>query len=288
MKITSTRMRKDVSGFCADKVLDSDTVNHRDFIDDFGKQYPWSHNELLKMYYVDDCTYHQVSSDQDMVQMFAKFSTTKQIDIVMHFHGVDENPQLPPIPPKTSVGVPCTPSLAIPSQAALSQPSSSTQPSKHSYVPKQKETNPFEENEHVGVDDEGMYLEGGDASGKKADDGSDYEPDSSDFDEDEEGVNSQDEDWVANDAIPDNIPTVAYDEENPPMTVGTLYPNIERFRMALSQYAIKGEFEYNIEKSEPGRIRAYCSGEDCDWRIYATVMDDNVTIKVMISTTIYI
>lgn len=31
-------MRKDVNGFCVNKVLDSDTINHRDFIDDFGKQ----------------------------------------------------------------------------------------------------------------------------------------------------------------------------------------------------------------------------------------------------------
>ena len=160
-------MRKDVSAFCVEDVLDSDTINYCDFIGEFGKQYPWAHNELLKMYYIDDCTYHQVSTDQDMVQMFAKFATTKQIDIVMHIHHVNENPQLPPITPKTS--------LEVSSQAALSKPSSSTRPSLHSSVSEENETNPFEENEHVGVDDKGMYLdandtEGGAANGKKADD----------------------------------------------------------------------------------------------------------------------
>ena len=59
-------------------------VNYGDFIDDFGKQYPWSYNELLKMYYVVDCSYHQDCSDQDMVEIFEKNSATKQIDIVMH------------------------------------------------------------------------------------------------------------------------------------------------------------------------------------------------------------
>jgi hypothetical protein len=70
--ITATTMRKDVSRSCVDKVVDSDTVNHHDFVDGFDKQYQRSHNELLKMYYIDDCTYHQASSDQDMVQMLEK------------------------------------------------------------------------------------------------------------------------------------------------------------------------------------------------------------------------
>ena len=56
IKITSTTMRKDVSAFCVEDVLDLDTINYCDFIAEYGKKYPWAHNELLKMYYVDDCT----------------------------------------------------------------------------------------------------------------------------------------------------------------------------------------------------------------------------------------
>jgi hypothetical protein len=57
------------------------------------------------MYYIDDCTYHQASSDQDMVQMLEKKSGAEHIDIFKHIHGVDENRQLHPVPPNTLVEV---------------------------------------------------------------------------------------------------------------------------------------------------------------------------------------
>ena len=47
------------------------------------------------------------------------------------------------------------------------------------------------------------------------------------------------------------MPIVAYDRDDPPMSVGSLYPNIVQFRLALSQHATKNEFEYNTEKSDP-------------------------------------
>ena len=68
------------------------------------------------------------------------------------------------------------------------------------------------------------------------------------------------------------------------MSVGSLYPNIAEFRLALSQHAIKNEFEYNIEKSDPERLRAYCSKkeeEGCKWRLHASTYRDGVTIKVI-------
>ncbi|XP_066320176.1 uncharacterized protein [Miscanthus floridulus] len=58
---------------------------------------------------------------------------------------------------------------------------------------------------------------------------------------------------------------------------------MREFRIALSQHAIKHEFEFNIEKSDPGRVRAYCSkkkDEGCRWRLHASTMKDNITIKV--------
>jgi hypothetical protein len=44
---------------------------------------------------------------------------------------------------------------------------------------------------------------------------------------------------------------MAYDQDDPPMSVGNLYPNMEQFKLALSQHAIKHEFEYDTEKSDP-------------------------------------
>ena len=79
-------------------------------------------------------------------------------------------------------------------------------------------------------------------------------------------------------------PNVAYDPNDPPMSVGSLYPNISQFRLALFQHAIKNEFEYNTEKSDPERLRAYCSKkeeEGCRWRLHASTYRDGVTIKVI-------
>jgi hypothetical protein len=55
------------------------------------------------------------------------------------------------------------------------------------------------------------------------------------------------------------------------------------FRLALSQNVIKHEFEFNIEKSDPGRVRVYCSrkkDEGRRWRLHARTMKDKITIKV--------
>jgi hypothetical protein len=69
------------------------------------------------------------------------------------------------------------------------------------------------------------------------------------------------------------------------MSVGSIYPNMREFRLALSQHAINREFEYNIEKSDPGRLRAYCSRweeENCRWSLYAKTTKYRVTIKVIV------
>uniref|UniRef100_A0A8R7UU46 Transposase MuDR plant domain-containing protein n=1 Tax=Triticum urartu TaxID=4572 RepID=A0A8R7UU46_TRIUA len=67
------------------------------------------------------------------------------------------------------------------------------------------------------------------------------------------------------------------------MTEGRKYPNMAEFKLALSQHAIKHEFEFNTEKSAPHRFRAYCSRRDedkCPWRIYASTMEDGCTVMV--------
>jgi hypothetical protein len=77
---------------------------------------------------------------------------------------------------------------------------------------------------------------------------------------------------------------VGYDRDDPPMSVGSLYSNMVQFRLALSQHAIKNEFEYNTEKSDPERMRAYClrkEEEGCRWRLHASTYRDGVTAKVI-------
>ncbi|WVZ73610.1 hypothetical protein U9M48_021896 [Paspalum notatum var. saurae] len=81
------------------------------------------------------------------------------------------------------------------------------------------------------------------------------------------------------DSIPNEI-IIAYDKDNPNMDIGSIYPTMKEFRMALRQFAIKKEFRLGTEKSDKKRFRGFCkSRAECPWRIVATRQADNTSIK---------
>ncbi|WVZ72592.1 hypothetical protein U9M48_021025 [Paspalum notatum var. saurae] len=91
----------------------------------------------------------------------------------------------------------------------------------------------------------------------------------------------EDEELVGHEAT--HIPNFEYDREDPPMAEGSTYPSMNEFKLALSMHAVKHEFEFKIDKSSPYRFRAHCRRKDldkCPWRIYASTMDDQRTVKV--------
>lgn len=94
---------------------------------------------------------------------------------------------------------------------------------------------------------------------------------------------------MVKDSVPPHMPEVVYDKSDPHMEVGSIYENMNAFKSALITHSIKKEFEYNIEKSEPWRYQAYCSGriDGCKWRIHASIMGDNVIVKVSCVLCIY-
>ncbi|WVZ64440.1 hypothetical protein U9M48_013950 [Paspalum notatum var. saurae] len=82
------------------------------------------------------------------------------------------------------------------------------------------------------------------------------------------------------DELPEEI-VIGYDKDNPIIELGTVYPTMKDFRMALKDYAIKNEFGLGTETSNQKRFRGFCKyGTDCTWRICANRQDDNRTIKV--------
>jgi hypothetical protein len=51
-------------------------------------------------------------------------------------------------------------------------------------------------------------------------------------------VDYEEEDWlIGGDPLPPVL-IVAYDQDDPPMSVGSLYPNMTQFQLELSQHAI--------------------------------------------------
>jgi hypothetical protein len=113
----------------------------------------------------------------------------------------------------------------------------------------------------------------------------DYIPEDEDEDEDEH--EDEDEDEVSDDdkefVGAAHEEPITYDKEDPPMTVGSSYPNMYEFKVALSQHAIKHEFEYNTVKSAPHRCTVYCSRkveDKCPWRLHASSRSRSCTVVV--------
>jgi len=146
--------------------------------------------------------------------------------------------------------------------------------------------NPEPGNEHVGVDEEGLYIDIDMQQqpnvNRNADRDEDYHP-GTDSESDSDCDDDYEVDDIVEDKVPSHITEVDHDKDDPPMSVGSIYPSMSVFRLALASHAIKHEFEYDIEKSDPGRYKVNCIGkaEGCKWRIHASTMGDNVTVKVI-------
>ena len=54
--------------------------------------------------------------------------------------------------------------------------------------------------------------------------------------------------------------TVVHDPNRPRMDLGTVYPNMKEFRLAVRQFAINEEFELHIIKIDPTKYIADCKG----------------------------
>ena len=81
----------------------------------------------------------------------------------------------------------------------------------------------------------------------------DSEGDDESFSDEEDIVEDIDE--VLEDRLPPEKLDANYDKSDPPMVVGTLYSNMNNFKLVLASHAVKHELHYNIEASDTGR---YC------------------------------
>jgi hypothetical protein len=93
----------------------------------------------------------------------------------------------------------------------------------------------------------------------------------------------EDVDDIVKDSEPDHMPDAKYDKKDPPMIVGSVYRDIYAFKLALTSHTVKHEFHYDIEKSDTGRYKVYCSGstEGYRWRLHASTMKGDDSIKVI-------
>uniref|UniRef100_A0ACD5UIK2 Uncharacterized protein n=1 Tax=Avena sativa TaxID=4498 RepID=A0ACD5UIK2_AVESA len=259
------KARKEIKCFCFDKIIDSDLTNYKDLVESIVGKYAPCYLEVAHVQYYDDVLkiLSEVKSDQELMSMFEKHAKTKVVQMFIQYCDPSE-PYEPIMEYCSDVDIPAD---------------NNTKDSEDSYL-----RNPIPENEHVGIDEEKMYLDKEPIplnvvlfSEKEKDKSYVLEDDSEEDSEDDLEV-EEEEFQEANHA-----PNVEYDKDDPPMTIGSTYPSMAEFKLALSQHAIKREFEYNTEKSAPRRFRGYCKRRDedgCPWRIHASTTADMHTVVV--------
>jgi hypothetical protein len=75
-------------------------------------------------------------------------------------------------------------------------------------------------------------------------------------------------------------PVYDWDRENPDMLVGTHYPSMDDFRIAVRHHSILNEFELGTEKSDPDRFRGFCKSTGCPWIIRGKTQHDE-SVRVL-------
>ena len=77
IRIISPSMRGPWFGF--NKVVDSDTTNFKDLVDEIVDKFPCGYGDVVKLFYfcADSKSNIEIHSDQDLMNMFAKHMTSK-------------------------------------------------------------------------------------------------------------------------------------------------------------------------------------------------------------------
>ncbi|CAH1453381.1 unnamed protein product [Lactuca virosa] len=89
-------------------------------------------------------------------------------------------------------------------------------------------------------------------------------------------LSSDNEDGIVNDDDEVN----SFSKNSIRMEVGSKFENVVDFRRALNHFAVINEFNYYIQKSDPTRFTARCENLECEWRIHASITQDEVTFEV--------
>jgi hypothetical protein len=135
---------------------------------------------------------------------------------------------------------------------------------------KHKRKGAYDDDEPVGVDEEGNYSEteslaalsdssyDTDLAASSDSDCSDpeYEPDVEIFDEDDD----------------DDISVFSYDVDDPCVDIGVVFPDVKQCKSALTQHAILNDYAFRTVKKDNKRFRAKCLRADkgCEWTFFAS------------------
>ena len=231
--------------FSFSKVVDADITNFKDLVDEIRDKYPPAFGDVVKLFYysADTKSNIEVTTDQELLDMFAKHVSSKICLLSIAYYSPSVEPPAIPIWDDECVDVPSTPSMPIPLEIDRSHCHHSQTAGSSEISDQQKGVdldNPIPENEYVGLDEneEGFYMGNGrqndlapaaeGAEDGNAEDGPEYDGLSdSEADSDSDSNYMEDEaNGIVKDKMPPHNPEVVYDKADPPMAVGTIFPDM--------------------------------------------------------------
>ena len=102
--------------FSFSKVVDADTTNFKDLVDEIQDKYPPGYGDLVKLFYyaADTKSNIEVTTDQELLDMFAKHVSRKICFLSIAYYPASVEPPAIPTWDDECVDVPSTPSMPVP------------------------------------------------------------------------------------------------------------------------------------------------------------------------------
>ena len=145
------------------KVVDSDTIIFKDLVDKIVDEFSCGYGDVVKLFYfcADSKSNIQIHSNQDLMHMFTKHMSSKCCCMLIAYHKPDADP--PEIPLWDNVDIPCTPSMSTPGYVEPSKGTQTVTATELDNDMVQAEDNYLmnlePKNEHVGGNEEGLYID---------------------------------------------------------------------------------------------------------------------------------
>ena len=79
--------------------------------------------------------------------------------------------------------------------------------------------------------------------------------------------------YPVNDQVPKEI-EISYDIDHQTVEKKSIFPTMLDCRRAVKQWAINEEFNLGVYRDDKSRWMAYCTEEDCPWKITCRLMAD--------------
>ncbi|XP_006648048.1 uncharacterized protein LOC102699568 [Oryza brachyantha] len=144
--------------------------------------------------------------------------------------------------------------------------------------------------EYVGVDDEGLYMEPihiiapGDGVHTSSEPfAQNDQPCGEDGGDTSSAPFAQNAQTCVDDEVTDADPgeyNVIHNPDMPMIEEGAVFPDMITFRKAIRHFAVVKGFEFSNVQTDKTRFIARCKHGECKWRIHASRLDDDKTIHI--------